>query len=317
MDLNQNNPFIYIWVNVGIVGLILTWYAYGYRAAIIDKAVGRSLHQGQAITGAGLFIFIPFTLSIGWLRPEFLPVWAIFMMSVIGFIDDRFDVSFKLRLIIQTSLIALCMYYFGFRINLLGVFLLLASLWWVNLFNFMDGANGMAGFHSWVILGFYSCVAMATTPYDYLAIYAMALISLYLVFNVVLKRLFMGDSGSLPLALLLVVLAFMSLKKGDINYLQVALLHAVFITDATLTLLFRLAHGENITQAHASHLYQRLIKVGHTHVWVSFVYAFVTVILCVVVWLIKDLNQWYQLFITVTLYLLLIIIFMKFLTKGR
>ena len=127
----------------------------------------------------------------------------------------------------------------------------------------------------------------------------------------------MGDSGSLPLAMLLVVLALTALQEGLLSYWQIALIHGVFIVDATMTLIWRFFKKQHITQAHALHLYQRLIKAKYSHLTVSACYALFTVLLCCVAWFMNGLNYYLQIIIFLATYLVLMVIFMKNLSTGR
>lgn len=298
------------------VALLLTWYTYGYQSVITDHANNRSMHQGQTVTGGGIWMFLSLCISLWWSNPAYFPAYLLFVMSLLGLADDKFDLSFKLRLVMQTILISMCLVYFGFSFGII-LCLLFASIWWVNLFNFMDGANGMAGLHTLVVTLFYSFITQQNDITLIMSSSMAAIIVVYLVFNLYLKKLFMGDSGSLPMAMLLAILAFGALKTDLLSVFQVAIIHAVFIIDATLTLLVRLKNGENVTQAHASHLYQRLIKNKYSHHVVSAVYAIVTAFLCVVASTMTDLSKMSQLFIMVFLYLLLIMIFIKYFPTGR
>ena len=317
MDLSLNNQLLLIGFNVLVVSLLLIWYAYGNQFVLTDQASSRSLHQGQALTGAGFFIFIPLSVFILIGYTHFLLAYLIGLMSVLGFLDDKYDLSFKLRLLIQAVIIMTCLWLLGHDFSALFVFLSLCMLWWINLFNFMDGANGMAGLHAWVVAVFYVFI-LHTEPVAYfISLSLVFLLFVYLLFNMYLKKLFMGDSGSLPLALVLGLLAMLAIQNNTLSYPQVAVIHAVFIVDATLTLFYRLKKGDNITQAHASHLYQRLIKAGRSHEQVSIWYASITALLCAVVYLTAALSLVVQYGILLMVYLLLLLIFMKYLSIGR
>jgi UDP-N-acetylmuramyl pentapeptide phosphotransferase/UDP-N-acetylglucosamine-1-phosphate transferase len=317
MGLNLNNLILITAINAVVVAVLLTWYAYGFRSALNDHSNSRSLHQGSAITGAGIFMFLPLCLSIILVFPEFVTAYLLLIMTVLGLADDRFDLSFKFRLLIQLLVMTVCLIYYQYEFNFLMLFLLIAGIWWINLFNFMDGANGMAGLHGLVILTFYAIVFSQHQSLNFILTSAIAIILLYLIFNVYLKKLFMGDSGSLPMAFLLVVMAFWSIRSGWLNYIQIAIIHAVFIVDATLTLLGRIKNQENITQAHASHLYQRLIKSGQSHLTVSLVYAMVTVCLSVVAYLVDGLSTAGQVGCLIGSYFILLLIFFKTINLAR
>ena len=309
-------------VSATAVLLLMWWYAYFSKMAVHDQQDQRSLHQGKAITGAGILMFVPFGLAGIYLYPLFVPLYVIVALSVLGFFDDRHELSFQLRFLLQIVAAVITLYAMGLTQSylLLG-FLVICLLWWVNLFNFMDGANGMAGLHGLVSLLFYGWLFggqfLHDNVFDYLATASVMILLVYLIFNLWLKKLFMGDSGSLPLAWLIAVMALYSLYYGSLNHAQIATIHAVFIVDATLTLFNRIRMGENITQAHASHLYQRLIKNGHSHFKVSVIYGLITLFCTVLVGLTLNYDEVVQYTAMVMVYLILTGIFMKSLNTGR
>lgn len=91
----------------------------------------------------------------------------------------------------------------------------------------------------------------------------------FLIWNWAPAQIFMGDVGSGLLGFLFGVLAITSENTGSLSLTVWVLLLAVFIVDATLTLLRRVAHGERWYAAHKSHAYQRLVLSGLSHQWVS------------------------------------------------
>ncbi len=127
----------------------------------------------------------------------------------------------------------------------------------------------------------------------------------------------MGDSGSLPMAWVLAILALYGLATDQLNVMQIAVVHAVFIVDTTLTLIMRIRKKENITQAHATHIYQRLIKSGHSHNQISIAYACITVLSCLLIWLTVDCTWLVHLLMFFAVYLTLAILFMKYLIAAR
>lgn len=317
MGLSLNNLILITAINAAVVAVLLAWYAYGFKSTLNDQSNSRSLHQGTAITGAGIFMFLPLCLSVILLFPEFITAYLLLIMTLLGLADDKFDLSFKIRLFVQLLVMTVCLVYYQYEFNLLLLFLLVAGIWWINLFNFMDGANGMAGLHGLVVLVFYAFVFAQHQSLNFIITSASVIVLIYLFFNVCLKKLFMGDSGSLPMAFLLVILAFWSIQSNWLNYYQIAIIHAAFIVDATMTLLVRIKKHEKITHAHASHLYQRLIKTGASHLKVSLWYGLVTVFLCVIVVISDKLSIQIQIVTMACCYLILLMIFMKTFTIGR
>ncbi len=303
--------------------LLLLWrYAYHSQLLVYDAQSSRSLHQGKTLTAAGILMFVPWCLMGVFVAPWFLHFYLVLALSVLGFVDDRYDLSFKLRLLVQLLAAVATLYAAGMVTPLwLQVFLIFCLLWWVNLFNFMDGANGMAGLHGVVSLSFYGFIFLNSSNlnsfYAFVALSCVLVLVVYLHFNLWLKKLFMGDSGSLPLAWVIAVMALCAIQTDSLSYVQVASIHAVFIVDASMTLLLRWRRGENITQAHASHLYQRLVKTGRSHPQVSGGYAALTVVLCLLVWLTLHSTWLVQWTVLALVYVFLLAVFMKFLNLGR
>jgi UDP-N-acetylmuramyl pentapeptide phosphotransferase/UDP-N-acetylglucosamine-1-phosphate transferase len=143
----------------------------------------------------------------------------------------------------------------------------LACAWMANLYNFMDGSDGLAG--GMAVIG-YSCygIAAALAGAADFALFNLSLAAAaagFLVFNLHPARIFLGDAGSVPLG-------FLAAALGLIGWLQQVwpwwfplLVFSAFIADATVTLARRLARREKVWQAHRDHYYQRLVRMGWGH----------------------------------------------------
>ncbi|HSS28803.1 MAG TPA: glycosyltransferase family 4 protein [Usitatibacter sp.] len=143
----------------------------------------------------------------------------------------------------------------------------LAIVWTTNAFNFMDGADGLAG--GMAAIGF-GCLAvgagMAGAQPIAAACAALASASLgFLVHNFPPARVFLGDSGSVPLGFLAGALGWLGVASSAWPAWFPLLAFAPFLVDATATLLGRVARGERFWIAHRSHAYQRLVLAGWTH----------------------------------------------------
>jgi UDP-N-acetylmuramyl pentapeptide phosphotransferase/UDP-N-acetylglucosamine-1-phosphate transferase len=142
-------------------------------------------------------------------------------------------------------------------------------LWLVNLYNFMDGSDGLAG--GMALFGFsgYAVSALAgPTPQLDLGVASAAVAGAsagFLLFNFHPARIFLGDSGSIPLGFLAGALGYWGWLKGAWPVWFPALVFAPFIGDASVTLLRRLARGERFWQAHREHYYQRMVRLGAGH----------------------------------------------------
>jgi UDP-N-acetylmuramyl pentapeptide phosphotransferase/UDP-N-acetylglucosamine-1-phosphate transferase len=155
-------------------------------------------------------------------------------------------------------------------------------VWLVNLYNFMDGSDGLAGGMALFGFGGYAVAALsAPLPQIDLGIASAALAGAaagFLLFNFHPARIFLGDSGSIPLGFLAGALGYWGWLKGAWPVWFPALVFAPFIADASVTLLRRLSRGEKFWQAHREHYYQRMVRLGIGHartalVWYALMFA--------------------------------------------
>jgi UDP-N-acetylmuramyl pentapeptide phosphotransferase/UDP-N-acetylglucosamine-1-phosphate transferase len=142
-------------------------------------------------------------------------------------------------------------------------------IWLVNLYNFMDGADGLAGGMALFGFGGYALAAIASAhPAPQLA-YASASIAGaavgFLLFNFHPARIFLGDAGSIPLGFLAGALGYWGWRESVWPIWFPAVAFAPFIGDASVTLMRRLARGEKFWQAHREHYYQRMVRSGMGH----------------------------------------------------
>jgi UDP-N-acetylmuramyl pentapeptide phosphotransferase/UDP-N-acetylglucosamine-1-phosphate transferase len=147
---------------------------------------------------------------------------------------------------------------------------------YTNAFNFMDGINGISGMQA-IISG--SGVAIMAVLVDQAELHSIALAAAlvagsavgFLPHNFPRARVFMGDVGSVPIGFVTaglgVVFAF---KAGFWLLLPLVLLHSNYILDTSITLLRRIARGEKWYLPHREHFYQRLIRSGFSHSFVTF-----------------------------------------------
>ncbi|MBK7891778.1 MAG: hypothetical protein IPJ84_13355 [Bdellovibrionales bacterium] len=137
----------------------------------------------------------------------------------------------------------------------------------INLYNFMDGSDGILGLHvttlalSFVIILAWRSFSQLSPVYLVIAGCTIG----FLIWNWHPAKIFMGDVGSAALGFLLAALALYSVVAGEISPALVMILHAAFIGDATWTLVNRAVRGRRIFQAHRSHFYQKLLRIGWSH----------------------------------------------------
>ncbi|RQS34584.1 glycosyl transferase [Burkholderia sp. Bp8992] len=144
-----------------------------------------------------------------------------------------------------------------------------AMVWLTNLYNFMDGADGLAGGMALFGFGGYAVAALGgahPSPDLVVAGAAVAGAALgFLLLNFHPARLFLGDAGSIPLGFLAGALGYWGWRTDVWPIWFPAMVFAPFIADASVTLLRRLLRGEKFWQAHREHYYQRMVRSGVSH----------------------------------------------------
>lgn len=189
-------------------------------------------------------------------------------LALVGLADDRIGLSARLRLLAQALVAGLYLAVLGPGGGALEVLLLgLGLVWMGNLYNFMDGSDGLAG--GMALLGFSAfALAAALAGQVGLALVCSGVAAAaagFLVFNFHPARIFMGDAGSVPLGFLAGGLGLAGRESGAWPLWFPLLVFAPFILDATVTLLRRALRGERVWQAHRTHYYQRLVQMGVGH----------------------------------------------------
>lgn len=322
MDWNLSN--FYLPAGMAVITAVfcgLYVFVWGHRA-LGDEANERSLHQGQVLTSGGLFVVLPCCLYALFHSPDYWSLYGVVIMAAIGLADDLWHWPAKPKLLAQCGVTLLLLWSLGLMTPVIwSALLFFAVIWWLNLFNFMDGANGMAGCHAAVALLFYylmlSGSASDTALLSFVAVALVFSLLVFLFFNLVLGRLFMGDAGSLSLAFAQALIGLTCFEQGVLTLPMLALIHASFVADASYTLIHRIKNKERLSQAHNKHLYQRLVKYGWTHGQSTASYAVVTALCCLMVYLIRGEAEWLHWLMMSFVYGLLAVIFIKSFRIGR
>ena len=257
------------------------------RKTLLDRPNERSSHTVPTPRGGGIAVIG--AIVLGWLclyvigaagRYVFGVALPVILLAAVSWVDDRRGLSPATRLAAQIIAIALGMYLSRpevaqFRLWLpqpygvwLDVVLVpLELLWFVNLFNFMDGIDGIAGSEAAAIGVGLVLFASFGVGYDpalaTLAATVAAAAVGFLVWNWAPARVFLGDVGSVPLGYLLGYLLLSAAARG--HWRIALILPLYFLADATITLLRRLIRGERVWQAHREHFYQRAVQRGLGH----------------------------------------------------
>jgi UDP-N-acetylmuramyl pentapeptide phosphotransferase/UDP-N-acetylglucosamine-1-phosphate transferase len=268
------------------------------RRGIVDRPNRRSSHSQPTPRGGGVAPVAAVLVAWAGLTavhraPPALGLvllGAVLLMAV-SWIDDLRGLPPLPRLLAQAAAVALAMIALPPQARVFQGWLsgpvdraaaALLWIWWVNLFNFMDGIDGLAGSEAAAIglgLVLVSALADAAAPGLLAAALAGATLA-FLVWNWAPARVFLGDVGSIPLGYLSgFLLLDLAVRRG---WAAALILPLYFLADATLTLARRLSRGEPVWQAHREHFYQRAVQrgLGHADVVRRVIAADVLLILC-------------------------------------
>ena len=265
---------------------------YGPRFGLLDTPVARSAHVAPKPLGGGAALAAPYFLCVIWfvasaaISESALAYLGCLFIVVLGFSDDRWQLSSKVRLPVQfivslaaVRAIGVDSVDFGFfslseplTLSLLAV---LSLVWLCNLTNFMDGIDGIAA--SQLLVTSLSCVVLLvgldaaageSGEHDVvltLSVVLAASAAGFLLWNWSPASLFMGDAGSGFIGFALGLLALESLVTQRMAVWSWVLLLGVFIADTAVTLLVRIIRGERWYEGHSQHAYQILSRRLNSH----------------------------------------------------
>ena len=252
--------------------LAIWWLAKGRLSSLIlDHPTARSLHDSPIPRTGGLGLHAGILLAAGVIAPN-LPaaLWiALGALLLVSFLDDARGIPVMLRLATHLAVsgsVAAIVLYPGHG-PLVIVMATLALAWMANVYNFMDGSDGLAG--GMALIGF-SCYGVAawlagSTEFALVSFSIAAAAAAFLVFNFHPARIFLGDAGSVPLGFLAAALGLIGWLQRDWTWWFPVLVFSPFIVDASATLARRLLRREKVWQAHRDHYYQRLVRLGWGH----------------------------------------------------
>lgn len=239
------------------------------RRIAIDTPNERSLHAQPLPRTGGIAIAAGVAAACALAAPG-LPVMlgAAAALAAVSFADDLVGLPTPARFAVHLAVAGTVMVLeLGYTEPVLFTLFVLAIVWTANLYNFMDGSDGLAGGMAVFGFGAYAVAAQLSGagPFAALCAAIAAAAAAFLVFNFHPARLFMGDVGSVPLGFLAGALGLWGWSRGCWPVWFPLLVFAPFMCDATLTLLRRLLRRERVWQPHRDHYYQRLVRMGFGH----------------------------------------------------
>ncbi len=303
-DIYTTLPWV-IWLLMAVLialssGLLIRALIKRYQhTGRIDEPNQRSMHSEATPTGAGIVVVLFLGLAslyigLHWLSFQFLSTMIIVVaLGIVGWLDDKNHLSVSSRLIvffILSILIVLAIgivdeIKFGQHFNwiipypIAAILTVFGFIWLLNLYNFMDGLDGLAGMQTviaasaFLILfgkiaffsGAFFDAFFVSSGYALLCLVLISATIGFLIWNWSPAKIFLGDVGSLPIGGFFALCTIVAVKQLNVSLLSCVLILGVFIFDASYTLIARFCRGEKVTEAHRSHIYQRLASAGVAH----------------------------------------------------
>lgn len=296
--------------------LLTGWFrAYALRASLIDVPNARSSHSTPTPRGGGLSVALVLLLSLPaaglWIG---LPANALIALTAggiavaaVGWLDDHADVPARWRMLVHIAASILVVILAG-GIPALplpsvawdwgwlgGVVLAGGIVWHLNLYNFMDGIDGIAGAQA-VTVTFPAAVMLwllDAPGWALLAALIAAASAGFLVWNWPPAKVFMGDAGSGLLGFILASFGVLAWTEAGMSIWVWPILMGVFVVDATWTLIHRMIRGERFWEAHRSHAYQHAARFHGAHRPVTLAVALMNLVwLTPLAWMAAFWPQW-------------------------
>lgn len=258
------------------LAFVVTWLAItlllrsGLAKFAMDAPNRRSLHNAPIPRSGGVALMAG--ILAGWGLIHLPGLWLTMglaaALATVSLLDDIISLSPGWRLLAHLAAAAtLTAASLAGHPLWLSIPAALAIVWMTNLYNFMDGSDGLAG--GMAVFGFtaYGLAAWWLNDYTFaLAAWSIAAAAAgFLVFNFHPARIFMGDAGSVPLGFLAAAFGLLGWQRGLWPGWFSPLVFSPFVVDASVTLTRRLLRREKVWQAHREHYYQRLVRMGHGH----------------------------------------------------
>ena len=289
-------------VIAGCISLLLTsaLRRYALSKSLIDVPNARSSHTVPTPRGGGVAIVLSFLLLVPLLSIFSLLPWASAWgligagagVAVLGFLDDHGHIAARWRLLGHFSAAVWALFWLGgippltimgvvFDMGWIGVVLSLFYLvWMLNLYNFMDGIDGLASVEA-IAVCLSASLIYALMGFSSLA-WAPLLLSFtvagFLYWNFPPAKIFMGDAGSGFLGVTLGILSLQAACASPALLWVWVILMGVFVVDATFTLVRRLVRGDKVYEAHRSHAYQYASRQFGRHLPVTLTVGLVNVV---------------------------------------
>ncbi len=288
-----------------LLSFSLTYFIknYSVKKSLVVEVNERSSHSIPTPHGGGIAIAVTWFVGLSYLffvdKIESSLYYALLfgvLLSVVSYLDDLYELSAKLRLLTQAVVALGGLWALGGLHTLdLGVFSIenqvftnlfafFMTVWFVNLYNFLDGINGYAGSEAL----FLSIVGLLLFGDEHFIVLTVAVLG-FLYWNFGNAKIFMGDVGSTLLGYNVAIFTIYYANQDTTNLWVWIILFGLFWFDATLTLFRRYKNGKKLSQAHKKHAYQCLTQAGWSHTKVVLYANGVNILLFCLVYFLKSI----------------------------
>lgn len=270
-----------IYIILLLISFTLTYFIkeYAIKKSLVAQVNERSSHTAPTPHGGGIAIALTWFVGLVYLYMTdsidttlFYAFSAGVFISIVSFFDDLYELSPKLRLIVQSAVAVIGLVAIGGLNNIdvglftienqviTNLFAFLLIVWYINLTNFIDGINGYVG-SMFVFIGIAGLILVGDAYFGVLAVAVLG----FLYWNWNKAKIFMGDVGSTLLGYNIAIITLYYANEQSSNLWVWIILFGLFWFDATVTLIRRKLNGEKLSQAHKKHAYQRLTQAGWSH----------------------------------------------------
>ncbi|RBQ30928.1 glycosyl transferase [Arcobacter sp. FW59] len=316
-----------IYIILFFISFSITYFIKNYmiKKSFVASVNERSSHTVPTPHGGGIALTITWFIGLFYLyfsnqieQNLFYALLFGAVISVVSFFDDIYELSPKLRLLVQ-SIVAIGGLYFlgGFETLTFGIFDIQNSIftnifaffmiiWFINLYNFLDGINGYAGSEA-VFLSLTGFILFGGNHFLVLAVAVLG----FLYWNWNKAKIFMGDVGSTLLGYNIAIFTIYYTNQESANFWIWIILFSVYWFDATLTLIRRKLNKEKLSQAHKKHAYQRLTQSGWSHYKVTNYSIGLNLVLFIIVYFIPNI------FVAFVIALIILVLSMKFVDNKK
>ncbi|MEV9526229.1 MraY family glycosyltransferase [Aliarcobacter butzleri] len=294
-----------IYLILFLISFSLTYFIKNYmiKKSLVATVNERSSHTTPTPHGGGIALAITWFIGLFYLfitnqieQNLFYALLFGAVISIVSFFDDIYELSPKLRLIIQAIVAIGGLYFLGgletltfgiFDIQnpiFTNIFAFFMIIWFINLYNFLDGINGYAGSEAL----FLAVAGFILFGGNHFLVLAVAVLG-FLYWNWNKAKIFMGDVGSTLLGYNIAIFTIYYANQEPTNFWIWIILFSVYWFDATLTLIRRKLNKERLSQAHKKHAYQRLTQAGWSHYKVTNYSIVLNILLFVIVYFISNI----------------------------